>query len=28
MELANIILNKVNQTQNTKNSMFSLIWGL
>jgi hypothetical protein len=25
MELANIILNKVNQTQNTKNSMFSLI---
>jgi hypothetical protein len=26
MELENIILNKISQTQKTKNRMFSLIW--
>jgi hypothetical protein len=28
MELENIILSEVSQTQKTKNRMFSLIWGL
>jgi hypothetical protein len=28
MELENIILSEVNQAQETKNRMFSLIWGL